>query len=135
MIRRFMKSSDELLSSFDNSWEKFSEAWKQARTKATEKSVHDLRVSTRRLIATLELARVLSKGDSIRRLKRRATKILKHMGPLRDVQVQMQGISHMRQAGIVADFKRSLKRKERAAIDGVQDELKHGTKQRLGEQF
>ena len=28
------------------------------------------------------------------------------MGPLRDVQVQMQGISRMRQTGIVGDFKR-----------------------------
>jgi CHAD domain-containing protein len=81
-----MKSSEELLSSFDNSWEKFSEAWKQAHATPTEKSVHDLRVSTRRLIATLELAWVLSKGDDIRRLKRRARKILKGMGPLRDVQ-------------------------------------------------
>jgi CHAD domain-containing protein len=135
MIRRFMKSSDELLSSFDNSWKKFSEAWKQARAKATEKSVHDLRVSTRRLIATLELARVLSKDNGVRRLKRRARKILKRMGPLRDVQVQMRGISHVRQAGTVGDFKRRLKRKERDAIVGVQDELKRRVKQRLSEQF
>src|SRR5262245_29036068 len=87
-----MQSSDELLSSFDTSWKAFSASWKDARAKASEKSVHDLRVSTRRLIATLELTQALSKNKEIVELRRRFKKVLKHMGPLRDLQVQLQNV-------------------------------------------
>src|SRR5205809_1778457 len=51
-----MKRTDELVSSFNRSWKRFSGTLKKARTDASEKSVHDLRVNTRRIIATLELA-------------------------------------------------------------------------------
>lgn len=130
-----MKRTDELLSSVNNSWKAFSDAWKKARAKASEKSVHDLRVSTRRLIATLELVHVLSRRDDIRRLQRRVKKVLKRMGPLRDVQVQLEGVSHIPQAGIVGEFKRRLKRRERDAIENIQGELKRRTKQRLADAF
>src|SRR5438552_17239703 len=101
-----MKHTNELLSSFDTSWTGFSKSWKKARAKASEKSVHDLRVGTRRLIATLELTRVLSKRAEISKLQRRFKKVLKGMGPLRDVQVQLENVAHMRQkTGLILDFK------------------------------
>ena len=79
MISRSMKPTRDLLSSVDNSWKQFSNAWKKAHSKASEKSVHDLRVSTRRLIATLELLHVLSRRDDIRRLQKRVKKVLKRI--------------------------------------------------------
>jgi CHAD domain-containing protein len=130
-----MKRTPDLLSSFDASWKAFSAAWKKARSKASEKSIHDLRVSTRRLIAILELARVLSKGNDIPRLQRRVKKVLKRMGPLRDVQVQLEGVSHIPKAEIVGQFKRRLKRREKNAIENVQDKLKRRTRQRLADAF
>jgi len=135
MISTSMKRTHDLVFSFDHSWKEFSDAWKKARAKSSEKSIHDLRVSTRRLIATLELARVLSKGKDIPRLQRRVKRVLKRMGPLRDVQVQLEGVSHIRQAGIVGEFKRRLMRRERNAIENVHDELTRRTKQRLADAF
>ena len=107
-----MKRSDELLSSFDTSWKEFSQAWKKAKAKASEKSVHDLRVNTRRLIANLELTRALSQRDDIAKLQRHFKKVLKGIGPLRDLQVQLETVAHLRQDGLVAEFKRVLERRE-----------------------
>src|SRR5947207_14409756 len=92
-----MAQTDQLLSSFDKSWDEFSGAWKKARSKASEKSIHDLRVGTRRLIARLELTRALSRNAEIADVQRRFKKILKRMGPLPEVQVQLESLSHMRQ--------------------------------------
>ncbi len=126
-----MAATDELVSSFDKSWKNFSKAWKEARATASGKSVHDLRVSTRRLIATLELTRALSKHDEIANLQRRFKKVLKRMGPLRDVQVQLETVSKMHQIGAIKEFERDLDRRERREIDSLSKELKRGRKQRL----
>src|SRR5262249_15934167 len=109
------------------SWADFSEAWKKARTKSSEKSIHDLRVSTRRLIATLELTRSVSKHEEIPTLQRRFKKVLKSMGPLRDVQVQLENVSLLRQVNTIADFQRSLERRERRQIAGIDENLNQGT--------
>src|SRR5438046_8826089 len=106
-----MKRTDELVSSFNRSWKRFSGTWKKARTDASEKSVHDLRVNTRRIIATLELARVLSNRGDIVKVQRCFTKVLKSMGPLRDVQVQLDTVSRLRQRGVIGAFMRRLKRR------------------------
>src|SRR5436189_240172 len=44
-----MTPADQFLSSLDRSWKEFSGAWKKARMDASEKSIHHLRVRTRRL--------------------------------------------------------------------------------------
>jgi CHAD domain-containing protein len=133
MISDPMSHSGELLSSFGVSWKNFSEAWKKARGKASEKSVHHLRVSARRLIAILELTHSLSKKGVIPKSQKRFKKVLKRMGPLRDVQVQLQGISHLKQSGLIVDFKRTLERRERREIEAIQDDLRSRTKRRLNE--
>jgi CHAD domain-containing protein len=126
-----MKSGAALLSSFDRAWKEFSEAWKKARSKASEKSIHDLRVKTRRFIAVLDLAQALSQRDGISSLQRRFKKVLKKMGPLRDVQVQLENVSQIPQAPVITDFKNRLERRERQAIKKIPGELKRGRKQRL----
>ncbi|HEY2382934.1 MAG TPA: CHAD domain-containing protein [Terriglobia bacterium] len=126
-----MKSGDDLLSSFDRSWKEFSEAWKKARSKTSEKSIHDLRVKTRRFIAVLELANALPGQDGVAGLQRRLKKVLKRMGPLRDLQVQLENVSQIPQAAAISDFKNRLERRERQEIKRIPDELKRGTKLRL----
>src|SRR5215510_11447912 len=123
--------ADGLLSSLDQSWKNFSGAWKSARTKSSEKAVHDLRVSTRRLIAILDLAKAVSGDAEIAKLQRRFKKVLKRMGPLRDAQVLLVNLSRIQQGGLVGDFKKTLEQKERREIDGIRDELSRGRKQKL----
>jgi CHAD domain-containing protein len=127
-----MKRVDgSLLSSLDQSWKNFSVAWKNARTKASEKSVHDLRVSTRRLIAILELGKTLSTDAGIAKLQRRFKKVLKGMGPLRDTQVLLVQVARIPKTTLVGDFKKTLVRRERREIDDIRGELKRGRKQKL----
>jgi CHAD domain-containing protein len=123
--------ADGLLSSLDQSWKNFSGAWKIARTKSSEKAVHDLRVSTRRLIAILELAKAVSGDTEIPKLQRRFKKVLKRMGPLRDTQVLLVNLSRVQKSGLVNKFKKTLEQRERHEIDGIRDELKRGRKQKL----
>src|SRR5215472_15669253 len=128
----FMKSGDDdLLSSFDRTWEEFSEAWKKARSKTSEKSIHDLRVKTRRFIAVLELVDSLSSRDGVAGLQHRFKKVLKRMGPLRDLQVQLENVSHIPQAAAIADFKNRLERRARREIKRIPEELKKATRHRL----
>ena len=122
---------DSLLSSLDQSWKNFSGAWKSARTKSSEKAIHDLRVNTRRLIAILELAKAVSGDGEIAKLQRRFKKVLKRMGPLRDTQVLLVNLSRIQQRGLVSDFKKTLEQKERREIDGIRDKLRRGRKQKL----
>ena len=129
-----MKRADELVSSFNRSWKRFSGTWKKARADASEKSVHDLRVNTRRIIATLELARVLSNRGDIAKVQRCFKKVLKSMGPLRDVQVQLDTVSRLRQRGVIGAFMRRLKRREGEEIHRIQNALKRGRKRNLAEE-
>jgi len=122
---------DSLLSSLDQSWKNFSGAWKSARTKSSEKAIHDLRVNTRRLIAILDLAKAVSGDAEIAKLQRRFKKVLKRMGPLRDTQVLLVNLSRIPQRGLVGDFKKTLEQKERREIDGIRDELSRRRKQKL----
>jgi len=125
------RTTNDLLPILDKSSKEFSGAWKKARTKASEKAIHDLRVSTRRLIATLELVQALSKSDQTSKLRRRLKKVLKSMSSLRDLQVQLENSSQIPPLGLIATFRRGLERRERREIDRLHDELKRGRRQRL----
>jgi len=119
-----MKQTTEPLPSFKKPWKEFSGAWKKARSEASEKFIHDLRVSTRRLIARLELTRAISKNEEIAAVQKQFKKVLKRMGPLRDVQVQLEGLERFRTNGIITDFKQNLKRRENASIKSIRRDLK-----------
>jgi len=51
--------------------------------------------------------------------------------PLRDVQVQLEGLARFRANGVITDFKRSLKRRENAKIKNIRKDLKSGKRRRL----
>jgi CHAD domain-containing protein len=126
-----MSGTDQLLSAFDRAWKDFSTAWKEARSHAAEEPIHDLRVNVRRLVATLELARRLSRNEEIATLARRFKKVLKSMGSLRDVQVQLQNVEDLRRAEIIQDFKQALEQREKREIERIAKTLKAARKQQL----
>ncbi len=120
--------------SFDSCCKEFSRAWKKARAKASEKSIHDLRVLVRRLTATLELVEALSKDTKNRAvsdLERKFKKVHKRLGPLRDAQVQLENVSHLRQVDSIRDFTESLERRERHRRMRVRKELSGDRRERL----
>ncbi len=128
-----MTRPDERLSAFTKPWKVFSRAWANARAEVSSKSIHDLRVTTRRLIARLELAGAVSNNEEIVRVQKDLKKLLKRMGALRDLQVELENLGRLRANGVVSDFKQSLKRRETREIKTVRMNLKSGKKRRIEE--
>jgi CHAD domain-containing protein len=64
-------------------------ALRRCRRRFSEKSVHDLRIATRRLIAQLELLNPFIPGRTFRKVRRRLKRQLNASALLRDAQVQV----------------------------------------------
>jgi len=126
-----MSDTHEVLASIHKPWKEFLKAWKQARSTASEKSIHDLRVSTRRMIASLEVVRAASSSQSVALLQKQFKKDLKRMGPLRDLQVQLEKLTRLRVNGVVTDFKRRLERREEDETKEIRDKLKPQERRQL----
>ena len=84
-----------LLRSLADRWQVFAGQAARSRRRPSERAIHDLRVSTRRLIATLEIVRTLLPGDSPSRIRRQLKRHLKAFSDLRDLQVQMISVRRL----------------------------------------
>lgn len=69
---------------------------RQARTKATEPAVHDLRVSMRRLIAVLDLAKEIAPDAGIPSLRKKLRRSLKSFNAMRDCHISLLAMTAMR---------------------------------------
>ncbi len=77
----------------DQRWETYQSELANCRAEFSETAVHDLRVSTRRLLATLELIRALDKHPRVKKMRRSLKSQLDGFDNLRDVQVMLVDIS------------------------------------------
>jgi CHAD domain-containing protein len=130
-----MKPHEKVFYSLDPPWNDFSKTWKNVRRKASEKSVHDLRVNARRLRENLEFARALSNTKDVRKLMRRLKKLLKRTSALHDLQVQLETAANLPQSNAIVRFTQHLQRLERKRIKKVETEFKRTEKQRLTRTF
>jgi CHAD domain-containing protein len=64
----------------------------RARDRADDEAVHDLRVATRRLDASLEIWATFLKPGAHRRAAERLKRLRKVFGPVRDLEVQQEGL-------------------------------------------
>ncbi|HUI31575.1 MAG TPA: CHAD domain-containing protein [Candidatus Acidoferrales bacterium] len=81
-----------LLRSFGERHQIFANQLAKTRKRATEKAVHDLRVSTRRLIAVTDLVRIMIPGTDISKTRKQLKRLLSALSELRDVQVQIMTV-------------------------------------------
>jgi CHAD domain-containing protein len=130
-----MKPRDKVFCSLDQPWKEFSKTWGDVRRKPSEKSIHGLRVNTRRLRETLEFARALSDTKDVRNLMKRLKKLLKRTSALRDLQVQLETAVSLPRSDVIAGFTRHLKRLERKRIRKVETQFKRREKQQLTSSF
>ena len=84
-----------LLRSLTDRWQVFAGQVAQSRRRPTEKAIHDLRVSTRRLIATLEIVRTILPGGPPSKIRRQLKRHLRAFSALRDLQVQMIAVRNL----------------------------------------
>ena len=103
-----------LLRVFDEHWTAWRRGVEAGRDGLGRAAVHDLRVTTRRVLSLLELVRELAPGP--RRAADRVTRALEELidalGPLRDAQNQRNRVAHTRGGTGVEPLRRHLERRE-----------------------
>lgn len=83
-------SEHRLLGSFDEHWDDYRKQLKAGRREVSEDSIHDLRVSARRMQAILSIARGLDNRSPVKKMRRYLRKQLDQLDSLRDTQVMLQ---------------------------------------------
>jgi len=118
-----MRQGGQLVRVFDKLLKQFSATAHKVRRNPTGKGVHHLRVTTRRLIALLDLVPNLAESRKAKGARRRLKKVLKWTSPLRDLHVQGQKSLRMHQADL-QKFHHTLQRKEKQEFRSVGKHLK-----------
>src|SRR5919108_6094547 len=114
-----------ILDSLHDRWRTFRSELKRCQKQYSEEAVHDLRVATRRLISTLDLADCIRPKTKLREARRALKKQLDTFGPLRDVQVQLLAIGKMLPSfPELQEFYDSLMRRERKLVQRLSVDLK-----------
>jgi len=70
-------------------WNEFSAEWKKVRREFSDPSIHDFRVSIRRLISELEFAFAVTHAAEVHTSSRKFRKTMRRFGALRDVQIHL----------------------------------------------
>jgi CHAD domain-containing protein len=78
-----------LAGSLEERWHRFQVQLRRTRRSSTEGSVHDLRVSMRRLMATVDMIRTLIPDEGLQKTRRSLRKHLKEFNQLRDTHIQI----------------------------------------------
>jgi CHAD domain-containing protein len=98
-----------LVSSLQERWRKCAAEVARCRQRCTEPAIHDLRVATRRLIATLDMLTAVMGEEETRRVRRDLKKLLKGFNRLRDVHIQVLAVRQFgRRFPVLRSFRASL---------------------------
>ncbi len=89
---------EHLAESLDLRWRRYRKRLKQCQDRFSEKAVHDSRVETRRLLATIELLRAFIPENEIKKTRRGLKDHLDTFDQLRDTQVQLVYVEGLERA-------------------------------------
>ncbi len=102
-----------IVGALDERWRTVVRDTKRARSRPTEKSVHDLRVAFRRLMAALDIVRMVTPNSGATKLRKQLHAYLKSLSALRDTQVQIiETESLVKEYPDSMRFLKSLRREE-----------------------
>jgi CHAD domain-containing protein len=106
-----------LVAALDGRWEKFLAELRRNRRRCTEPSIHDLRVATRRMIATLDVVGAVLPGGVPVQVRRKLKRLLKGFNELRDLHIQLMHFQALRpQFPVLQPFLAALRLRERELI-------------------
>ena len=108
-----------LAARLDERWRTFIAQVERTKRRSSEASIHDLRVSVRRLMATIDIVLAIMPDARLRKARGRLKKHLKAFGELRDVHIQIiqvQGL--IRQFPVLKPFLQELRRREQFLVRG-----------------
>lgn len=106
-----------LVAALDGRWEKFLAELRRNRRSCTEPSIHDLRVATRRMIATLDALEAVLPGGAPQDVRRKLKRLLKGFNDLRDLHIQLMHFQALRPAyPVVQPFLTAFRTRERELV-------------------
>lgn len=106
-----------LVAALDGRWEKFLAELRRNRRRCTEPSIHDLRVATRRMIATLDAMEAVLPGGAPQDVRRKLKRLLKGFNELRDLHIQLMHFQALRpKFPVVQPFLTALRIRERELV-------------------
>ncbi len=105
-------------------WQDYREKHRRCQRRCRRDSVHDLRVATRRLLAHLDLLRVLINHEALDKSRRLLKARLGSFAELRDTQVQLDCVTRqIRAFPELQPLRDALEKSERRAIEAAADSL------------
>lgn len=118
-------TESHLLSAYDLRWKNYRGQYKTCRIEFSEEAVHDLRVTARRLLAVLDIARALAPHPRIKKVRRELNDMIEELDELRDVQVMLVEISENLDAlPELKVFQKSLKKREAKLLRSAYKHIK-----------
>ncbi|MCK5573236.1 MAG: CHAD domain-containing protein, partial [Bacteroidetes bacterium] len=106
-----------LATTLDERWRTFVVQVERAKRRSSEATIHDLRVSVRRLMATIDLVFSVLPDDRLRKARSTLKGHLKAFGELRDVHIQIIQLQALvRQFPVLKPFLAELKKREQALV-------------------
>jgi CHAD domain-containing protein len=114
-------------------WRRYRKRLKRCQHRFSETAVHDSRVETRRLLATVELLRAFIAEDKIKKVRRALKRHLDTFDQLRDTQVQLDYVGRMTHSYPPAQaFRDWLRKRETRFARAARRSIKHIRTGRLG---
>jgi len=106
-----------LVAALDGRWENFLAQLRRNRRRCTEPSIHDLRVATRRMIATLDAVGAVLPEGAPAQVRRKLKRLLKGFNDLRDLHIQLIHLQALRsQFPVLQPFMAALRLRERQLV-------------------
>jgi len=113
-------------------WRKYESRLRDAHGRPAEKNIHDLRVATRRLLASVTVSAALLPANRVRRARRALGRRLTALTRLRDCQVQLRAVRNLvRRYPVLRSFANALAVEERKARRAAVREIARDRKTRL----
>jgi len=106
-----------LLDALETRWEKYRDQLKACRREFSEEAVHDLRVAARRLLALIEMLRVMAPHPRLQKIRKALKSQLDDFDDLRDTQVMLAEISETLEIlPELKPFQKALQKRERRLL-------------------
>jgi len=122
---RIMDAKDLLLDSLETRGTAYREKLKDCRAEPSEKAVHDLRTSIRRLLATLAVVAFVTSDARVDKLSDRLDKQLDALSELRDLHVMLEKVSEdAKTAPELEPFQVYLEKREQRKQQAVEKDIK-----------
>lgn len=132
-VRRiFSAPGPRLAEVLEDRWSSYCAEYHQCSKHCSEKAVHELRVSIRRLLAQLVLVEEVLPGSAQSKVRKALKSRFKELGGLRDVHVQRQAIARLlsRHPPLVL-LDADLRRREKRLVKEAARSLESGREQKL----